>query len=99
MFLVGAGGHGKVVADKPEKKPLQRHDKPEPAEGQAKVQIAILLDTSGSMSGLIEQTKAPGCEQAIQCALGEIDPMAHRRRRFETRIDLAEVPLASLRRF
>lgn len=26
-------------------------------EGQAKVQIAILLDTSGSMSGLIEQTK------------------------------------------
>lgn len=30
---------------------------PEPAEGQAKVQLAILLDTSGSMSGLIEQTK------------------------------------------
>lgn len=29
----------------------------QPAEGQAKVQIAILLDTSGSMSGLIEQTK------------------------------------------
>ena len=29
----------------------------EPAEGQAKVQLAILLDTSGSMSGLIEQTK------------------------------------------
>lgn len=28
-----------------------------PAEGQAKVQIAILLDTSGSMGGLIEQTK------------------------------------------
>jgi hypothetical protein len=28
-----------------------------PAEGQAKVQLAILLDTSGSMSGLIEQTK------------------------------------------
>ena len=28
-----------------------------PDEGQAKVQIAILLDTSGSMSGLIEQTK------------------------------------------
>lgn len=27
------------------------------AEGQAKVQLAILLDTSGSMSGLIEQTK------------------------------------------
>jgi len=30
---------------------------PAPAEGQAKVQLAILLDTSGSMSGLIEQTK------------------------------------------
>lgn len=29
----------------------------EPAEGQSKVQIAILLDTSGSMGGLIEQTK------------------------------------------
>lgn len=29
----------------------------QPAEGQAKVQLAILLDTSGSMSGLIEQTK------------------------------------------
>ncbi|MDX1680529.1 MAG: vWA domain-containing protein [Akkermansiaceae bacterium] len=29
----------------------------QPAEGQAKVQIAILLDTSGSMDGLIEQTK------------------------------------------
>ncbi len=28
-----------------------------PAEGQAKVQIAILLDTSGSMSGLIDQAK------------------------------------------
>jgi len=28
-----------------------------PKEGQSKVQIAILLDTSGSMSGLIEQTK------------------------------------------
>ena len=28
-----------------------------PKEDQAKVQIAILLDTSGSMSGLIEQTK------------------------------------------
>lgn len=28
-----------------------------PAKNQAKVQIAILLDTSGSMSGLIEQTK------------------------------------------
>lgn len=28
-----------------------------PDEGQAKVQLAILLDTSGSMSGLIEQTK------------------------------------------
>ncbi|HUG61145.1 MAG TPA: vWA domain-containing protein [Methylomirabilota bacterium] len=28
-----------------------------PADGQAKVQLAILLDTSGSMSGLIEQTK------------------------------------------
>ncbi len=31
--------------------------KPSPTDGQAKVQIAILLDTSGSMSGLIEQTK------------------------------------------
>ncbi len=28
-----------------------------PADGQAKVQLAILLDTSGSMDGLIEQTK------------------------------------------
>ena len=28
-----------------------------PSDDQAKVQIAILLDTSGSMSGLIEQTK------------------------------------------
>ena len=28
-----------------------------PDDGQAKVQLAILLDTSGSMSGLIEQTK------------------------------------------
>lgn len=32
-------------------------EKVAPKEGQAKVQIAILLDTSGSMSGLIEQTK------------------------------------------
>ncbi|MFT6576525.1 MAG: hypothetical protein ACJA16_004734 [Akkermansiaceae bacterium] len=32
-------------------------EKVEPKEGQSKVQIAILLDTSGSMSGLIEQTK------------------------------------------
>lgn len=31
--------------------------KAEPAQGQAKVQLAILLDTSSSMSGLIEQTK------------------------------------------
>lgn len=31
--------------------------KSEPDKDQAKVQIAILLDTSGSMSGLIEQTK------------------------------------------
>lgn len=30
---------------------------PGPTDGQAKVQIAILLDTSSSMSGLIEQTK------------------------------------------
>ena len=30
---------------------------PEASDDQAKVQIAILLDTSGSMSGLIEQTK------------------------------------------
>ena len=29
----------------------------QPDDGEAKVQIAILLDTSGSMSGLIEQTK------------------------------------------
>lgn len=32
-------------------------EKVEPKEGQSKVQLAILLDTSGSMSGLIEQTK------------------------------------------
>ena len=44
-----------VVSDsKPAKKPVEQ---PQPVAGQAKVQIAILLDTSGSMSGLIEQTK------------------------------------------
>src|SRR6056300_2083232 len=32
-------------------------EKVEPQKGQSKVQLAILLDTSGSMSGLIEQTK------------------------------------------
>jgi hypothetical protein len=32
-------------------------EKAEPAEGQAKVQLAILLDTSNSMDGLIEQAK------------------------------------------
>ena len=32
-------------------------DPAKPADDQAKVQLAILLDTSGSMSGLIEQTK------------------------------------------
>ena len=32
-------------------------DVAKPSENQAKVQLAILLDTSGSMSGLIEQTK------------------------------------------
>jgi hypothetical protein len=32
-------------------------DAPQPADGQAKVQLAILLDTSGSMSGLIDQAK------------------------------------------
>jgi hypothetical protein len=32
-------------------------DAPQPAEGQAKVQLAILLDTSSSMSGLIDQAK------------------------------------------
>lgn len=37
-------------------KPVARQED-KPAEGQARVQLAILLDTSGSMSGLIEQTK------------------------------------------
>ena len=37
--------------------PMLSSAEDKPAEGQAKVQIAILLDTSGSMSGLIEQTK------------------------------------------
>jgi hypothetical protein len=32
-------------------------DVSKPGKGQSKVQLAILLDTSGSMSGLIEQTK------------------------------------------
>jgi hypothetical protein len=32
-------------------------DAPQPVEGQAKVQLAILLDTSSSMSGLIDQAK------------------------------------------
>jgi len=40
-------------SDSPESKTSQVAPKPE----QAKVQIAILLDTSSSMSGLIEQTK------------------------------------------
>ena len=34
----------------------QAKEEAKPKEGQSKVQIAILLDTSGSMSGLIEQT-------------------------------------------
>jgi len=34
-----------------------KKNSPSPKPEQAKVQIAILLDTSGSMSGLIEQTK------------------------------------------
>lgn len=37
--------------------PLAGQEQEKPAEGQAKVQLAILLDTSGSMGGLIEQTK------------------------------------------
>lgn len=48
--LVGATG---ALAHK-----LGEEKKPAPAKGQAKVQLAILLDTSGSMSGLIEQTKS-----------------------------------------
>ena len=36
--------------------PASAHVKPKP-DGEEKVQIAILLDTSGSMSGLIEQAK------------------------------------------
>lgn len=50
-----------AVAEKGEIKDRAENGKAEPAEApkpaQAKVQIAILLDTSGSMSGLIEQTK------------------------------------------
>lgn len=37
--------------------PVSGQEQEQAAEGQAKVQIAILLDTSGSMNGLIEQTK------------------------------------------
>jgi len=37
--------------------PAMAQEKDQPDEGQSKVQLAILLDTSGSMSGLIEQTK------------------------------------------
>ncbi|MDF1714819.1 MAG: VWA domain-containing protein [Akkermansiaceae bacterium] len=36
---------------------ISAQEKVEPQKGQSKVQLAILLDTSGSMSGLIEQTK------------------------------------------
>ncbi|NNC90326.1 MAG: VWA domain-containing protein [Akkermansiaceae bacterium] len=46
--MIGSG----AMAHKPHAAP-----EPAPAKGQAKVQLAILLDTSGSMSGLIEQTK------------------------------------------
>lgn len=37
--------------------PVTETGTPAPTSGQSKVQIAILLDTSGSMRGLIEQTK------------------------------------------
>ena len=40
-----------------ERKPEAKLKKPGPEEKQARVQLAILLDTSGSMSGLIEQAK------------------------------------------
>jgi hypothetical protein len=50
MGTTGALAH--KVAEAPVAPPTDQ-----PAEGQAKVQLAILLDTSGSMSGLIEQTK------------------------------------------
>jgi len=46
------GAMARKVAEAPVAAPTDQ-----PAEGQAKVQLAILLDTSGSMSGLIEQTK------------------------------------------
>jgi hypothetical protein len=36
---------------------MGQEEKAEPADGQAKVQLAILLDTSNSMDGLIEQAK------------------------------------------
>lgn len=45
----------KAVEAKPAK--AAASDASKPADKQAKVQLAILLDTSGSMSGLIEQTK------------------------------------------
>jgi len=47
-FAGAAGG----LAGKPAESAVES-----PAKGQAKVQLAILLDTSGSMSGLIEQAK------------------------------------------
>lgn len=46
-----------VVSEQPIREVGRVAPAPTPDEGQAKVQLAILLDTSGSMSGLIEQTK------------------------------------------
>jgi len=53
LALIGASLFSPALAQQPEQSPEQARA----AEGQAKVQIAILLDTSGSMNGLIEQTK------------------------------------------
>ncbi len=59
-------GATSVLADLPGKKIEKAESKAveakpadvsKPGKGQSKVQLAILLDTSGSMSGLIEQTK------------------------------------------
>jgi hypothetical protein len=55
MAMMGSGTN--ALAAEPAGKAEAPISEVRPAEGQAKVQLAILLDTSGSMSGLIEQTK------------------------------------------
>lgn len=50
-------GQPKVNPSEVKIAPVTETGIPAPENGQSKVQIAILLDTSGSMRGLIEQTK------------------------------------------